>query len=91
MPDELRTPHTARLAPSTPGYDAILAAHEEAIVEREPGYLDPVTGLFVMTAHQAKGRACRVITPCAPSSPPGADREQKRRAYAGDVTLNPAV
>src|SRR2546429_644896 len=28
LPDELRTPHTARLAPSTPGYDAILAAHE---------------------------------------------------------------
>ena len=43
-----RTP--ARLPPSTPGYDAIVAAHETAIVNGEPGYLDPMTGLFVMTA-----------------------------------------
>jgi Family of unknown function (DUF5522) len=50
LPDELRKPHPARLPPSTPGYDAILAAHEEAIVGHEPGYVDPETGLFVMTA-----------------------------------------
>ena len=43
LPDELRTPHPARLPPSTPGYDAILAAHEEAILEHEPGYVDPET------------------------------------------------
>jgi hypothetical protein len=50
LPDELRTPHPARLPPSTAGYDEILAAHENAIAKGEPGYLDPVTGLFVMTA-----------------------------------------
>jgi Family of unknown function (DUF5522) len=50
LPDELRIPHPTRLPPSTPGYDAIIAAHENAMVKGEPGYLDPVTGLFVMTA-----------------------------------------
>ena len=50
LPDELCKPHPARLPPSTAGYDEILAAHENAIAKGEPGYLDPVTGLFVMTA-----------------------------------------
>jgi Family of unknown function (DUF5522) len=50
LPNELRIPHFSRLPPTAPGYDEIVAAHENAIVNGEPGYLDPVTGLFVMTA-----------------------------------------
>jgi hypothetical protein len=50
LPDELRIPHSSRLPPTTTGYDEIVAAHENAIVKGEPGYLDPMTGLFVMTA-----------------------------------------
>jgi len=50
LPDELRAPHPARLPTTTPGYDVIIAAHETAIVNGESGYLDPVTGLFAMTA-----------------------------------------
>ena len=49
LPDELRIPHSSRLPASTPGYDEIIAAHENAIVNGEPGYADPMTGLFVMT------------------------------------------
>lgn len=49
LPDELRIPHAGRLPPTTPGYDAVVAAHENAIAKGEPGYLDPITDLFVMT------------------------------------------
>lgn len=40
--------------------DAIRAAHDRATRRGEPGYLDPRTGLFVMTARQlaARGRCC---------------------------------
>ncbi len=50
LPDERRTPHPSRLPLDAPGRDAILAAHEEALVRGEAGYLDPSTGLFVLTA-----------------------------------------
>jgi hypothetical protein len=50
LPDDLRVPHSSRLPPSASGYDTIVAAHEKAIENGEPGYLDPGTGLFVMTA-----------------------------------------
>lgn len=43
-------PHPRRLAPSHPQRDEILAAHTAAMARGEPGYLDPSTGLFVMTA-----------------------------------------
>ncbi len=46
----LHEPHPDRLAPGHPGRDEILAAHSAALERGEPGYLDPVTGLFVMTA-----------------------------------------
>ena len=37
-----------------------MAAHEEAVAAGDPGYLDPSTGLFVLTAEylQARGRCC---------------------------------
>lgn len=50
LPDERRLPHPDRLPPSSPHHDAIIAAHERALAAGEPGYFDPATGLFVMTA-----------------------------------------
>jgi len=37
-----------------------MAAHDEAVAAGDPGYLDPSTGLFVLTAEylQARGRCC---------------------------------
>jgi hypothetical protein len=37
LPDELRIPHFSRLPPTIPGYDEIVAAHENAIVNGEQG------------------------------------------------------
>jgi hypothetical protein len=46
----LTDPHPSRLAPLHPRRDEILAAHAAAMRLGEPGYLDPETGLFVLTA-----------------------------------------
>ena len=46
----LDEPHPSRLAPDHPHRAAILAAHAAALAAGEPGYLDPASGLFVMTA-----------------------------------------
>ena len=46
----LEEPHPSRLAADAPGREAILAAHRAAMAAGEPGYLDPVSGLFAFTA-----------------------------------------
>jgi hypothetical protein len=46
-PDE---PALSRLPLDTPRRDEILAAHRAALSNGEAGYLDPVSGLFVLTA-----------------------------------------
>ncbi|MCU1450036.1 MAG: hypothetical protein JWP02_2206 [Acidimicrobiales bacterium] len=46
----LAEPHPSRLAPAHPRRDEILAAHSAALDAAEPGYVDPETGLFVLTA-----------------------------------------
>lgn len=53
-------PHRRRLAPDHPGRERILAAHGAALRAGEPGYTDPATGLFVLTAGQlaARGTCC---------------------------------
>jgi len=53
-------PHPERLAPDHPHRDVILAAHRAAVESGEPGYLDPDTGLFVITAaeHVRRGHCC---------------------------------
>lgn len=58
-PDPLQ-PHPARLPLATPMREAILARHERAVREGVQGYLDPATGLFVLTAqtHVDRGRCC---------------------------------
>lgn len=56
----LNNPHPSRLAPDHPRREAILAAHTAAMRSGEPGYLDPDTGLFVLTAatHLERGECC---------------------------------
>jgi hypothetical protein len=60
LPRALRVPHPDRLPPGTPGYDTIRARHDAAVDAGEPGYADPASGLFVMTAatHWARGSCC---------------------------------
>jgi hypothetical protein len=48
--DPLRLPHPSRLNPDRSDYDSVIDAHERAMDAGEPGYADPRTGLFVMTA-----------------------------------------
>ena len=53
-------PHPDRLPVDHPDRAAILAAHRAAVDAGEPGYLDPGTGLFVITAaeHVRRGSCC---------------------------------
>ena len=46
----LEHPHPDRLPPTTPGFDEILRRHAAALAAGEAGYLDPASGLFVLTA-----------------------------------------
>lgn len=56
----LSEPHPSRLAADDPDRPAILAAHARALAAGEPGYVDPRTGLFVLTAGflAARGTCC---------------------------------
>ncbi|QGN50080.1 DUF5522 domain-containing protein [Micromonospora sp. WMMD558] len=61
----LTEPHPSRLASDHPDKERILAAHAAALRDGEAGYLDPATGLFVLTAGflarrgTCCGRGCR--------------------------------
>jgi hypothetical protein len=46
----LSEPHPGRLPRDHPRRNEILAAHDAAMASREPGYDDPITGLWVFTA-----------------------------------------
>lgn len=46
----LATPARSRLPLSTPGRSEILRAHQDALEGDLPGYTDPFTGLFVLSA-----------------------------------------
>ena len=56
----LTDPHPARLAPDHPYREEILALHAAAIEAGDAGYLDPQTGLFVLTSAflASRGRCC---------------------------------
>ena len=64
-PRPLTEPHPLRLPPDHPGQEAALAAHAAALQAGEAGYLDPTSGLFVLTARfladrgTCCGRGCR--------------------------------
>lgn len=57
----LSQPHPDRLSADHPHRDEILRRHAEAMAAGEAGYLDPETGLFVLTAqqHARRGSCCR--------------------------------
>jgi hypothetical protein len=61
----LTEPHPSRLDPNHPLRTAILEAHANALEQGQAGYLDPQTGLFVLTAAYLAnrgtccGRGCR--------------------------------
>ena len=65
MRERWQEPHPARLAPGHPRRAEILAAHAAALARGDAGYLDPDTGLFVLTAGflarrgACCGRGCR--------------------------------
>ena len=52
----LEEPARWRLAPDHPRRSEILAAHAAAMQDARPGYADPDTGLFVLTAAWLAGR-----------------------------------
>ncbi len=56
----LTEPHPSRLPPDHPRRAEILAAHADALAGDRPGYPDPETGLFVLTAAflAARGTCC---------------------------------
>ena len=52
----LTQPHPSRLSPGHPSYDEILRRHGAAMSAGEAGYVDPLTGFFVMTAQYLADR-----------------------------------
>jgi hypothetical protein len=63
-PRPLDEPHPSRLPRDHPERDAVLAAHRAALAAGEGGYLDPATGLFVMTAGYLAERGTCCDTGC---------------------------
>ncbi len=59
-PDAATVPHPSRFDPDQPGFAAAMAAHRTAQDRAEAGYLDPGSGLFVLTAAYllARGTCC---------------------------------
>ncbi|MEM1447931.1 MAG: DUF5522 domain-containing protein [Planctomycetota bacterium] len=58
LPADLVRPHPSRLDPASAHYEEICECHEAAILAGEPLYLDPFTGLWVMTAATLWEREC---------------------------------
>lgn len=58
---KLTEPAGSRLPADQPAREEILAAHAAALDAGEPGYHDPVSGLFVLTAGflAARGFCCQ--------------------------------
>lgn len=56
----LLTPHPDRLDMRRLDYVEVMDAHHQALLNGEPGYLDPTTGLFAQTARMLwdKGSCC---------------------------------
>ena len=60
LPPDRQRPHPARFGPDRAGFAEAMAAHDAAEAAGHPGYLDPRSGLFVMTAQSlwARGSCC---------------------------------
>ena len=63
-PRAMDEPHPDRLAPGHPRREVVLAAHRAALEAGEAGYLDPGSGLFVMTAAELAGRGTCCASGC---------------------------
>jgi len=60
----LDEPHPDRLGATTPGRDAILAAHRAALDRHDDTYVDPRTGYQVFTARYLLDRGTCCDTGC---------------------------
>ncbi|HUZ39916.1 MAG TPA: DUF5522 domain-containing protein [Acidimicrobiales bacterium] len=60
MSTKVPRPHPSRCDPARPDYEAIITAHERAIIAGEPMYRDPSSSLMVLTAatHLARAVCC---------------------------------
>jgi hypothetical protein len=58
-PDRL-LPHPDRLPRERPDYREVMEAHDRAVLAGRPGYVDPSTGLFALTAQALwdRGTCC---------------------------------
>jgi len=63
-PRELDQPDPERLPEHRPAREAMLAAHRAALASGAAGYIDPVTGLWVMTARYLAERGTCCHTYC---------------------------
>jgi Family of unknown function (DUF5522) len=60
----LTQPHPRRLDPDHPRRAEILAVHDAALERGEAGYLDPLSGLFVLTAGYLANRGTCCANGC---------------------------
>jgi len=58
------TPHPARLDPGLPEYALIMERHDAAVARGDGLYVDPGSGLFVMTAQALWDRGTCCDTGC---------------------------
>ena len=56
--DGIERPHPSRFDDTRPDFAVCMAAHAEAVQDGQMGYMDPTTGLFVMTAAHLAERPC---------------------------------
>lgn len=73
MPPPRLVPRPERLSPVRPDFVAIMEAHHRAVLDGQPGYPDPATGLTALTARTLwdKGSCCGSGCRHCPYDPPG--------------------
>ncbi len=71
--DGIERPRADRFDARHPGFDEAMAAHRASVAAGRPGYLDPTTGLFAMTAVYLRDRGSCCDRGCrhCPFAPPG--------------------
>jgi len=60
MKERFSQPHPDRLPLDFPDRAEVLRRHDAAMTAGQPGYIDPASGLFVLTAkfHADRGHCC---------------------------------
>lgn len=64
LPADRRLPHPDRLSPHSELYERAMRAHDAAVGHGDLGYLDPLTGLYVMTARTLWKREGCCVSGC---------------------------